>query len=560
MTIQNMEIVQQFNKLANLLEIEGANPFRIRAYRNAARMLAGLTTNVSDLIAAGENLADLPGIGKDLAEKITVLVTTGEFPLLKETEARLPALLNDLMNIEGLGPKRIQIIYKKLKIKNIQQLEAAIAKGKLRSIKGFGAKTEQKILQGIARLHEAHLPTELAKAAPIVDALTHYLKTFPKIKKIMCAGSFRRRKETINDLDFVVASAHGESVINYFVRFPQVDEILSQGSTKASLRLKEGIQVDLRVVPAESYGAALLYFTGSKEHNIAIRKIALKKKLKVNEYGVFRGNKYLVGVSEEEIYAKIGLTYIPPELREDRGEIAVARQNKLPNLISLEDIYGDLHCYAETPHLKALIQSASARGYEYLALTHQSQDKKTLANQLNIINKLRAQFKNIELLTAIQVEILENGKLNLADDILKTFDLVIGVLVNGFNLPSKKQTERLRRALLHPLLSILAHPTGRLINEREPYAFDVETIIKTAAERKCLLELNAKPNRLDLNDRHCKLAKERGAKIVLGTEAETAEQLDYMTFGVYQARRGWLEKEDVVNTWPLTKLKTFLKR
>jgi DNA polymerase (family 10) len=572
MTIHNSEIADKLNRLANLLEIEGANPFRIRAYRNAARIIGNLSKDVSDLVAQGENLCDLPGIGQDLSEKITTLAQTGELPLLTQIEARTPAILNDLMKIEGLGPKRIQVIYKKLGIKSINDLRSAIGKGRLRRLHGFGEKTEQKILQGIEHLTEYGQRIKLAEIIPVVESLTRYLKNNQAVKEIECAGSFRRRKETVGDLDILVSAKENKTVIEHFVKYGEIADIISEGSTRAAVHLRSGIQVDLRVVSPGSFGAALLYFTGSKEHNIAIRKIAVQKNLKINEYGIFKGEKELGGRTEEEIYKQIGLSYIEPELREDRGEIAAARKKQLPKLITLNDIRGDLHCHTTatngTASLEAMAKAAEEFGHEYLAITDHSEhlsvahglDKKGLLTQIKAIDKLNSKLKKLVILKSIDVDILEDGSLDMPDSILKELDLTVCSIHNLFNLPLKKQTERIIRAMDNPCFNILSHPTGRLINKRQPYAIDIERIIHAAKERGCILELNAQPDRLDLNDIYCKLAKDIGARLAISTDAHSPSQFAYMQFGIYQARRGWLEKADVVNTRPLKELMKILKR
>lgn len=572
MPINNAEIADKFNRLANLLEIENANPFRVRAYRNAARLIATLTKNVADLLAKGQDLTELPGIGKDLAEKITVLVETGELPILKDVESRTPAVLNELMKIEGLGPKRVQILYKKLGIKSIADLNTAIKKGRLQKLVGFGEKTEQKILAAIPHLGEYNARVKLANAFPIVDKLLSYLKTVKDIKQIECAGSFRRRKETVGDLDIVVAAKNSDAIMQRFIQFEEVANVLSKGSTRATVRLHSGIQVDMRVVPEESYGAALLYFTGSKEHNIAIRKIAVQKKLKLNEYGVFKGKKYCAGATEESVYQQVGLPYIAPELRENRGEIEAAKQDRLPTLITLDDIRGDLHCHSNSTdghdNLEALAKAAEARGYAYLAIADHSKrpsfihrlTHKTLLAQIRAIDKLNQRLNKLVILKSVECDILEDGSLDLPDEILKELDLTVCALHSHFTLSAKKQTERILRAMDNPYFNIFAQPTGRLIDEREPYALDLERIMLAAKERGCILELNAQPDRLDLNDVHCKTAKEIGVKIAIASDAHKVSQLEFMQYGIYQARRGWLEKEDVVNTRSLQELRKWLAR
>lgn len=570
MPIHNIEIAAKFNKLANLLEIEGANPFRVRAYRNAARVISSLSKNVTDLIAEKNDLTELPGIGDDLAEKIQTIVKTGDLPLLKQIEARTPAALNELMRIEGLGPKRIQILYKKLKIKSIKDLKSALEKGRVRKLAGFGSKTEQKILEGIQHLREYGQRTLLAEAFTIAEALMQYLKKIPGVKQVECAGSFRRRKETIGDLDILAVAKEGKKVIDRFIHYDEVAEVLSQGTTRSTVHLHSGIQVDLRVVPEKSYGAALLYFTGSKEHNIAVRKLAVQKKLKMNEYGVFKGKKQIAGSTEKEVYQQVNLPYIEPEMREDHGEIEAAQQNHLPKLITLNDIRGDLHCHTHATDgnasLEAMAKAAETRGYDYIAITDHSKhltvahglDKKALLKQIEAIDKLNEKLSKIVILKSIEVDILEDGSLDLPDDILKELDLTVCSVHSKFNLPPKKQTERIVRAMENPYFTILAHPTGRLINQRQPYQVDFERILQAAKEHGRFLEINSQPERLDLSDTHCKIAKEMGVKLAISTDAHRIEHFAYMPLGIFQARRGWIEKEDVINTRSLKELKKLI--
>jgi DNA polymerase (family 10) len=376
MTVHNSEIATIFTKLADLLEIEGANPFRIRAYRNAARVINGLAKNISDLVDQEFDLTELPGIGKDLAEKLIVIVKTGELPLLKEVESRIPAVLSELLKIEGLGPKRVQILYKKLGVQSLQELKEAIEQGKLRELEGFGKKTEEKISAGIEHVKAYTQRILLVDAASIVNSIMTYLKKLKSIKKIQVAGSYRRCNVTVGDLDILVSAKNGEQVIQHFVSFDEVMEVVSKGSTRSTVRLHSGIQVDLRVVEEGSYGAALIYFTGSKAHNIAIRKIAMDKKLKINEYGVFKGEQQVAGKTEKDVYKSIGLVYVEPEMRENRGEIELAQKNALPHLITVKKIRGDLHCHTHATDGKASIEEIAEKavvlGYEYIAITDHS--------------------------------------------------------------------------------------------------------------------------------------------------------------------------------------------
>lgn len=572
MAVHNMEIQEIFNKLADLLEIANENPFRIRAYRTAARVIGGLSKEAADLIQADADLTEFPGIGKDLAGKIKTIVKTGQLPLLKQMERRVPAVLTELLKIEGLGPKRVRLMYQKLGVKNLKDLKKIIDAGQLRALKGFGEKIEQKILLSMQNVKTYSLRVKLADAIKIAEHIKAYLLKSKYINKVECAGSFRRRKETIGDLDIVVESKNNEKVMQHFMRFDEIETVLAQGNTRSAVRLHSGIQVDLRSVLPESYGAALIYFTGSKTHNIAIRKIAQKKKLKINEYGLFKGKKQLAGKSEKEIYNQIGLAYIEPEMREDQGEIKLAIKNELPKLITLQDIRGDLHCHTKATDgnasIEMMAEKAKALGYEYVAISDHSKrlamthglGAKALIAQIKLIDKLNAKLKNIVILKSIEVDILENGSLDMPQSILKELDFTVCAIHSKFNLSAKLQTERIIRAMDNPYFNILAHPTGRLINQRESYQLEFEKIMLNAKERNCILELNAQPERMDLNDTNCRIAKELQVKIAVSTDAHSQSQMDYMQFGVYQARRGWLEAKNVINTHSLVELKKLFKR
>lgn len=572
MPIHNSEIAKLFNRLADLLEIEGDNPFRVRAYRAAAQVIEGLSKNVSDMLAEGFDLTELPHIGKDLAEKIKVIVKTGSLPALKKVEKQTPAILSDLLKIEGLGPKRVQRLYKELRIRSITDLKRAISNGKLRELHGFGAKVEEKIKAGILHVAAYSQRFKFADALPIVESLLSYLKKIKTVSVVEISGSYRRKKETVGDLDVLVIARDNAAVIEQFMQFPEIAQMQSEGTTRASARLHSGMQVDLRVMAAQSYGAAQMYFTGSKEHNLALRRMAIKKKLKINEYGIYKGKKLIAGKTEKEMYAAIDLPYIEPELREDRGEIAAAQKGQLPNLINLQDIRGDLHCHTNATDgantLEAMAEAAVQRGYEYIAITDHSKrltvahglDKKAVQRQIAAIDRLNAKLKNIVILKSIELDILEDGTLDLPDDILKELDLTVCSIHSKFDLPEKKQTERIIRAMDNRYFNIFSHPTGRLIGKREPYVVNIETVIRAAKERYCILELNAQPERLDLNDINCKLAKDAQVKIAISTDAHSIHHFDYMQFGINQARRGWLTADDVLNTRNLTQLRKLMKR
>jgi DNA polymerase (family 10) len=572
MPVHNAEIAALFGKLADLLEIEGANPFRVRAYRDAARTVGSHAKSMADLLAEGKDLSQLPSIGHDLADKIKTIVETGELPLLKEVESRTPAALSDMMKIEGLGPKRVKALYKNLNIRSLEDLKRALRSCKIRELEGFGAKTEQLIRQRLERVSGKEHRTKLIEAEDIAKPLVEYLRKSEGVKDIVVAGSYRRCRETVGDLDILVTAKKGSSVMDRFTAYDEVTEVVSKGTTRSTVHLHSGMQVDLRVVPQVSYGAALHYFTGSKEHNIAVRKLGQKKGYKINEYGVFKGDKRIAGKTEEEVYQKVNLSFIPPELRENRGEVEAALKGKLPKLIILEDIRGDLHCHTKATDghntLKQMAQAALDRGYEYLSINDHSQhvtvahglDKKRLLQHIKAMDKLNEDFGKIVVLKSIEVDILEDGSLDLPDTVLKELDFTVCSVHYKFNLPEKKQTERILRAMDNPYFNIFAHPSGRLINERDPYAIDLERIVKGALDHGCFLELNAHPDRLDLTDHACKMAKDMGVKVAISTDAHDTAHLDFMRFGINQARRGWLEAEDVINTRPLKELLKLLKR
>ncbi len=572
MPVHNSEIADIFEKLADLLEIEDANPFRVRAYRNAARTIRSHAKSMSDLLRAGEDLSALPDIGDDLAGKISTIVETGRLPLLEEVESRTPAALSDLMKIEGLGAKRVKALYTKLEIRSVDDLRRAARSGKIRELEGFGEKTEAMIRDRVERFADAAVRTKLSTAEDIARPLVEYLRKVDGVGDVVIAGSYRRRKETVGDLDILVTARRGSPVIERFTRYDEVIEVVSKGETRSTVHLRSGLQVDLRVVPQVSYGAALLYFTGSKAHNIAVRKLAVGKRLKINEYGVFAGEKRIAGQTEKAVYGKVGLPFIPPELRENRGELDAARRGALPHLITLKDIRGDLHCHTKATDghhsLRRMAEAAAERGYEYVSINDHSKhvtvahglDEKRLLAQIRAIDRLNEKLTSIVVLKSIELEILADGTLDLSDSVLKELDFTVCAVHYGFDLPRKKQTERILRAMDNPHFNILAHPTARLINERAPYAVDLERLIGGAKERGCFLELNAHPDRLDLSDEGARAAKESGLKIAIATDAHSVSDLGYMRFGIDQARRGWLEKSDVINALPLPKLTKLFER
>jgi DNA polymerase (family 10) len=569
--VHNSDISDIFNQIADLLEIKGSNPFRVRAYRNAARTVGGLSRSAADLVARGEDLSMLPGIGKDLAAKITEIVTTGRLQLLEELKEETPAGLSDLMKIGGLGPKRVQILYQKLGINNLNGLKKAVLEKRIRELAGFGEKTERTILEEIERRAGEEKRIKLNIAEEIADSLVDYLRKARGLRHITVAGSFRRRKETVGDLDILVTAAKGSTVMERFVKYEDTEKIISQGQTRSSILLRTGLHVDLRVVPEVSYGAALHYFTGSKAHNIAVRKLGVRKNLKINEYGVFKGKRRIAGRTEEEVFRQVDLPFIEPEMREDLGEIEAALKGELPKLVTTADIRGDLHVHTKLTDgrntLEEMADAAIKKGYEYLGITEHSRHvtvarglkPEELVKRIKEIDRFNARSR-ILVLKSIELDILEDGSLDLPDDILKELDVTVCAVHYKFNLPLEKQTERIIRAMDNPYVNILAHPTGRLINERKPYEIDMERIMHAAKERGCFMELNSHPDRLDLLDSHCKMAKDTGVKIAISTDAHRTSDLEFMRFGIGQARRGWIEAEDVLNTRSWEKLKKLLKR
>jgi DNA polymerase (family 10) len=573
MPIHNSDIADIFNKLADTLEIEGANEFRVRAYRNAARVVNDLPQAISAMIDRGESLLVLPGIGKDLEGKIKEIIETGTLSQLIEEEKRLPPGLRALMKIGGLGPKRVRALYEQLGIATISELKEAALGGRIRALRGFGKKTEEMVLEELGEEDEERgKRVKLRIAEQIADSLTEYLKAVDGVTQVTAAGSYRRRKETVGDLDVLVTCSADCPIIERFVSYGDVLKVISKGSTRSTVVFRSSIQVDLRVVPPDSYGAALHYFTGSKSHNIAVRVMGVRQGLKINEYGVFRGEEQVAGRTEEEVHAAVGLPYIEPELRENLGEIEAARDGRLPLLVTQKDLKGDLHTHtSETDGrhtMREMAEAARIAGYEYLAVTDHSKrlamtrgfDETRLERRNREIDRLNAEQKGIILLKSIEVDILEDGTLDLADSILNELDLTVCSVHSRFTLSREKQTERIIRAMDNPYFSILAHPSGRLIDERAPYDVDMERVIDAARIRGRILELNAQPDRLDLTDIYCKMAKESGVRIAVSTDAHSKNELALMRFGIAQARRGWLEPEDVVNTLSWPELKKVLKR
>jgi DNA polymerase (family 10) len=572
MPVHNADVAAIFDEIADLLEIEGANPFRIRAYRNGARTLRDLPQEVGAMIEKGADLTELPGIGEDLAAKIKEVVATGTAAALEEHRKTVPASLTELLKIPGIGPKRVKALYHDLGIRTLDQLQKAAREGRVRALQGFGEKTERHILEQLTARTGEEQRFQLAVATRYAEALIRYLQESRGVKQVIAAGSYRRGKDTIGDLDILVTAAPDSPVMGRFASYPEVQEVLAHGSTKSSVRLACKLQVDVRVVPQESYGAALQYFTGSKAHNVALRQLAQQQGLKINEYGVFKGDRAVAGATEESVYASVGLPWIPPELRENRGEFDAARAGRLPALVEVDDLRGDLHAHTNATDgrntITEMAAAARASGLEYLAITDHSKrltmakglDPKRLFGQLEEIDRLNETLSGITLLKGIEVDILEDGSLDLADEDLSRLDLVIGAVHSHFGLSREKQTERIMRAMDRPSFTILAHPSGRLIDERAPYEVEMPRLIRHARERGCFLEVNAHPVRLDLTDIECQTAREEGVMVSINSDAHSTLDFENLRYGVGQARRGWLEQDDVLNARSLRALRPLLKR
>ena len=572
MSVRNLAVAAVFDEIADRLAIQGENAFRIRAYANAARVLQGLGPDLKEMIGRGDKLTEIPGIGEDLASKIREIVATGKCALLEKLRREMPASITELLKVPGLGPKRVALLWHELDLRTPEQLLRAAREGRIRTLPRFGEKMERQIEAAVAARLGIESRMRLAIASQHAEALVAHLRAASGVDRVVVAGSFRRMRDTVGDLDIVVTARDAGPVVQRLAAYPEVGEIMARGDTKASVRLKSGLQVDVRVVPKESFGAALVYFTGSKAHCIALRRIALGLDLKINEYGVFRGAKRIAGDTEASVYRAVGLPEIPPELREDRGEIEAAKAGRLPRLVELTDLKGDLHAHTVATDgrstLEEMAAAARALRLEYLAITEHSRaqamshglDPQRLAKQNAAIDMLNARSRGLRLLKGIEVDILADGTLDLPDSALAELDLVVAAVHSRFNLSRAQQTERILRALDNPHVSLLAHPSARLIGEREPLDVDMLKILRKAKARGIALELDAHPDRLDLDDAHCRMAKEEGVRVAIDSDAHSTAELANLRYGVAQARRGWLERRDVLNARPLAELRTLLKR
>ncbi len=568
----NAEVAQRLREVADLLELKLANPFRVRAYRNAARTVEELPHPVLELPEEGsESLQELPGIGTDLAGKIREIASAGSLPLLTRLRRQVPRGLPELTRLRGLGPKRARLLRNRLGVNSLAGLARALRAHRVRKLPGFGEKTEARLLHELG-IHEAGDRRMLrATARQYAEPLEAYLREGPGVEQVEIAGSYRRRAETVGDLDMLVTCRSKPATVDHFLAYPEVAEVLSQGETGASVRLRSGLQVDLRVLQPESFGAGLYYFTGSKAHNIAVRRLAQGRGLKLNEYGVFRGSRRIAGKTEEQVARALGLRWIPPELRENRGEIEVARGGRLPKLVELADIRGDLQSHTTGSDgrntLQAMVRAAEQLGYEYLAITDHTPavrvagglDAAGFRRQGRAIDRLNARSR-LTILKGAEVDIRRDGSLDLDDEALSGLDLVLASVHSHFELSEREQTKRVLRAIRHPAVRILAHPTGRMIGERAPIRLDLEEVLAAAVEEGVLLEVNAQPARLDLDDVAAHTALERGITLVISTDAHSTAELGFMRWGVDQARRAWATAGDIANTRSLDGLLKLLRK
>jgi DNA polymerase (family 10) len=566
----NKELTQIFLHIADILDIQGENPFKVRAYKKAAETLENFPQPISSLENL-DTLQELPGIGEAISKKIKELLETGKLNYYEELKASEYAPLTELLKIPGMGPKHIKLVYDKLGVKTVEQLEKSAKEQKLRGLFGLGPKTEENILKGIAQTKKFQERFPLGYIFPKAQEIKEELEKLKESKEVLLCGSLRRMKETIADVDVLVSSDKPKPIAEKFVSLPQVANILSKGDTKSSISTKDGFQVDLRVVKPESFGSAAHYFTGSKSHNIRIRSLGVDRGLKINEYGVFKGKKKIAGKTEEEVYASVGLPYIEPELREDRGEIEIGLKGRLPKLIQPKDIKGDLHIHSDWTDghssIEEMAKKAIDLGYKYMAICDHSPtvgitnglDEKRLEKQAEEIDKLNEKFKELRILKGMEVEIRSDGKMDLPDSVLKKLEIVVGAVHTKFTLSQEEMTKRIIKAIENPNVDIIAHPTGRLIGKREPYEVDMDKIIEATFANKKVLELNAFPDRLDLNDLDCRKAKNKGVKVAINTDAHREVHLEFIFYGIATAKRGWLEPEDVINSYPLKKVLEFFK-
>ena len=599
--MDNAAIARTLEEVADILEIQNANPFRIRAYRNAVRTIQVQAAPLARMVAEGRSLTGLPGIGKEMASHIKEMVETGTLGYRDELLADMPRSLIELMRLPSVGPKKAKKLWDELQISTVDELEAAAKDGRIARVAGFGEKSQQKILAGIQDHRQHSSRMLLADAEQFVEPLLEWLRQSPGLERLEVAGSYRRRRETVGDIDLLAIAKEPAAVMKHFLGHAWIEKVAMSGDTRATVTLGSGLQVDLRAVAPESYGAALVYFTGSKEHNVKLRRRAVERGLRISEYGVFRvvetpqsatdtsgsppgsgrllpagedAGEWIAGREEEDIYAAVGLAWIPPEMREDQGEIEAAelaagkkkKKAGLPRLIRQEDLRGDLHMHSTWSDgrntIEEMVEACAARGYEYMVISDHSKalamtnglDAYRLRLQWKEIDGIRARHPEIRILRSMEVDILADGALDLEDEMLAGLDVVLVSLHSRFDLPEAQQTERVLRALEHPEVSIFCHPTARLINRRKPVEMDMDAVLRRAAELGVAVELNSNPHRLDLKDDHLRRARELGCKVVISTDSHRTRELDLMRYGIQQARRAWLEPENVLNTLPYKEL------
>jgi DNA polymerase (family 10) len=571
MLMHNAEIAGVFDEMADLLALQEENPFRIRAYRRAAQVIRGLSRELTELVERGEDLDALPGIGPDLASKITELVTSGRLKALERLRRQVPPGLVELMRMPGLGPKRVRALHLELKVRDRDDLARVVAAGKVAKLRGFGPKLIERLGMDLRVAQPAERRWLRSVAAQFAEPLARHLRRARGVGEVVIAGSYRRGRETVGDIDLLVCSADAPAVVESLRAYDEVARWVASGPKRLTVVLRSGLQVDVRISDPACFGAALHYFTGSKAHNIHVRRLARDRGLKINEYGVFRGRRLLAGDTEKSVFAAVRLPWIPPELREDQGEIEAASAGRLPALVTRQNLRGDLHSHTNasdgSESLKAMALAARAAGLEYLAITDHSrylgvvkgQDARRLRSQMEAIDRLNDALDGITLLKGAEVDILEDGKLALPDDVLAELDVVVGAVHSHFELSEQKQTARVLRAMEHRAFSILSHPMTRLIGERPAVALDLERICRAAKSRPCFLELDAQPQRLDLDDTQCRMAREHGVLVSIASDAHAGAQFENLEYGAIQARRGWLTADDVLNSRRLGEVRALLR-
>jgi DNA polymerase (family 10) len=570
--MKNNEVAQALNEMAVLLEIQGKDKFKPKAYSRAARSIASLGEDIETIASRGE-LTGIPGVGKALAEKIGALLKTGSISQLEELRKEIPVNVRELDAIPGVGPMTMKLLYEGLGITDLASLEKAVKEGKLTGLKGIGQKTVDQIVEGIQLVRAGLGRTLLANAFPVAQSIESALKHVKGVRQINVAGSFRRRKETVGDIDILVDAADGEKVMEAFVHLEGVTDVLAHGPTKSSVRLSTGLQLDVRVLPPESYGAGLQYFTGSIDHNVHVRTIAQKQGLRLSEYGLYRGEEQVAGNEEGDIYKTLGLDYIEPELREDKGEIEAAQRHELPNLVSLAQIRGDLHTHTNKSDgansIEEMLDVAASKRYEYYCISDHTKSltiaggmtEEQILDAIDEIDGINSSGKwKLRVLKGAEVDILANGELDISDEVLERLDVVTASVHTKMKDTKEAITDRVCTALQNRHVDILGHPTGRLLLKRSEYEVDLERIFETARAAGVTMELNSHPERLDLNDGNLRAAKRYGLKIAISTDAHRVGELHNMQFGVFQARRGWLEPSDVINTYPLKELLKLLRK